>query len=199
MKSPHVLKESIMAIAEGLLESEGLAALQARTIAQRAGCSVGTVYNLFGNLDGLIFAANAQTLQQLGQLLRDTSAQHATKPLDKHLLALALAYLTFAVAHKRRWKAVFEHVMSGSETVPEWYRQTQVPLFALLASILPEKISQDLRNVTAKMLFSATHGIVMLALDQKLTDVFDRSLTEKQLRLLVYGAAHSMKGQEPVL
>jgi hypothetical protein len=94
---------------------------------------------------------------------------------------------------------VFEHVMSDGDSVPEWYRQTQIPLFALLASILPAKISEELRSVTAKMLFSATHGIVMLALDQKLTDAFDRTLTEKQLRLLVYGAARSMKGAEPEL
>jgi AcrR family transcriptional regulator len=198
-KPSHTLRDEIIAIAESILETDGLASLQARIIAKRAGCSVGTVYNLFGNLDGLIFVANAKTLQQLGQLLRDTSAAHNTKPLEKHLLALALAYLTFAVAHKRRWKAVFEHVMSEGDSIPEWYRQTQIPLFALLASILPARISQDLRNVTAKMLFSATHGIVMLALDQKLTDAFDYSLTEKQLRLLVYGAARSMRGPEPEL
>ena len=198
-KPPHALKDEIVALAQTILETDGLAALQARTVASRAGCSVGTVYNLFGNIDGLIFATNARTLEQLGQLLRDTSGLHNAGPLEKHLLALAMAYLNFAVAHKSRWKAVFEHVMGEGGTVPEWYRQTQIPLFALLASILPAKISPELRAVTAKMLFSATHGIVMLALDQKLTDNFDRDLTEKQLRLLVYGAARSMREAEPAL
>lgn len=186
------LRDTMLAIAEELLEKEGLAALQARRIAVETGCSVGTVYNAFGNIDELILRANARTLQQLGSRLQATGFGVADKPLEQRLLALALAYLDFATQHKRRWKAVFEHVMSDSGSVPAWYREGQIPLFSTLAAALPDHMASEDRVVASQMLFSAAHGIVVLALDRKLIDNFDAFQTEQQLRLFVRLAAQGL-------
>lgn len=183
------LRQTMLGIAESILEREGLAAVQARRIATEAGCSVGTVYNAFGNIDELILRANANTLQHLGVLLQAAGVGAAGHPLEQRLLALALAYLDFAAQHKRRWKAVFEHVMSDSRSVPAWYREGQVGLFSKLAAALPASMTPEDRAVAAQMLFSAAHGIVVLALDRKLVDSFDPYQTEQQLRLFVSLAA----------
>jgi AcrR family transcriptional regulator len=188
------LRKRIIVIAEEILAAEGLAALQARAVAARAGCSVGTIYNVFGGIDDVILTANANTLAHLKELLAAVTEASKGKAPQERLLALAFAYLDFASTHKKRWKAVFEHVMSDSRTVPAWYRQAQIPLLATLADALPEGMGADDRALMARTLFSAAHGIVVLSLDKKLADVFDRPLTEKQLRLLVKGAAISLQG-----
>ena len=41
-----------------LMEQGGLEAVKARAVADAVGVSVGTVYNLFGNVDQLILTAN---------------------------------------------------------------------------------------------------------------------------------------------
>ncbi|MBU2531397.1 MAG: TetR/AcrR family transcriptional regulator, partial [Alphaproteobacteria bacterium] len=56
------LKSTIVRIAREILLSDGLEGLQARRVASLSDCSVGTIYNLFGNLDMVIIAANAETL-----------------------------------------------------------------------------------------------------------------------------------------
>ena len=68
------LETRMIDIAERLIASEGLAAVQARRIAQEADCSVGTLYNVFGGLDGLIIAVNTRTLKALGEKLETAAA-----------------------------------------------------------------------------------------------------------------------------
>jgi hypothetical protein len=55
-------KSTIVKIARDILATEGLEGLQARRVAGAADCSVGTIYNLFGSLDMVIIAANAERL-----------------------------------------------------------------------------------------------------------------------------------------
>mgnify|MGYP000941590172 CR=1 FL=1 len=59
------LRARMVDIAERILAGEGLSALQARRVTQEAECSIGTLYNIFEGLDGLIVAANERTLEAL--------------------------------------------------------------------------------------------------------------------------------------
>jgi AcrR family transcriptional regulator len=185
LKKRDELKEDFIRYAEELTDAAGFQAVQARSIAERAGCSVGTIYNSFENIDGLLLAMNARTLTSLGESLKATLAANAGATLTNKMWVLASGYLDFAVAHTKRWKAVFEHNMSDRHAVPVWYRQSQAPLFDILAAVLPADLSDHQRETAARMLFSAAHGVVALALDEKLSDQFDRAATEEQLRMLV--------------
>jgi AcrR family transcriptional regulator len=191
LRSREQMKEAFIAIGEALIATEGLTALQARTVAERAGCSVGTIYNSFETIDGLILAVNARTLAALGARLKEALAPGAS--LTDRLRGLALAYLAFATEHTRRWRAVFEHNMSARQAVPEWYRAAQAPLFALLAEVLPAEMDDERRATASHMLFAAAHGVVTLALDTKLADAFDRDATEDQLRMLVTLAGQGLE------
>src|SRR5919109_2258701 len=130
------LKASLLTIAARILEAEGLAALQARRVAREAGCSVGTLYNTFESLDYFIIAANARTLDDLGRALivaRDASPRASS---EVRLLAMAMAYLRFAMVHQKSWRAVFEHRMTSGQPVPEWYREAQANQFGLVEEVL---------------------------------------------------------------
>jgi AcrR family transcriptional regulator len=186
------LKDLMIAAAEKILAAEGLKGLQARAIAAKVGCAVGSLYNVFGDIDELILIANSRTLMHLGKMLSQAKERTKTGAPEEQLLALAYGYLDFAATHTRRWKAVFEHVLAEEKAVPSWYSDGQKPLLANIASALPDWMTPDGKSLMAQTLFSAAHGIVVLALDRKLVDEFDRGRTEKQLQLLVEGAARSL-------
>lgn len=189
------LRARMLQIAERILEDEGLAALQARRIAKEADCAVGTLYNVFGGLDGLIIAANTETLKAFGRMAEAAIQRSEGQPLEDRLLALALAYLDFAIAHQSRLKAVFDHTLSDLADVPATYRADQDRLFALVETPLASHVADEReRAVTARTMFAAVHGVVLMALDRKLGP-FNAKATEQQVRMLV---AMMVRGLKPL-
>lgn len=179
------LRATLLHVTETVIGEEGLAAVQARRIAQAAGCSVGTLYNIFGDIDGLILTANQRTLQDLGRTLTAVAQRAARGDAKTRLMALAGAYLDFANANRRRWRAVFEHRLPDDKPVPESYVDDRRRLLALIETQLDRIIEEPgARSDAATALFSAVHGIVLLSLDAKLGP-FDPAQCERQIRFVV--------------
>lgn len=189
------LETRMIDIAERVIVAEGIAAMQARRVAMEADCSVGTLYNVFGGLDGLVVAVNMRTLAVLGEKLAATArgAEHGT--LEQQLMALALAYRDFAVEQNWRWRALFEHKMEPGKSVPDTYREAQASLFALVEASLRGVIANEVERFSAaRALFSAVHGIVTLALDNKLGGQ-DEAETERQVGFIVRAVARGLAGR----
>jgi AcrR family transcriptional regulator len=190
------MRDSMIVIASRIVTEEGLPAVQARRISQEAGCAVGTLYNVFGGLDFLIIEANAVTLAALGETLAKADGEAAAGPSSSadRLMALALAYLSFANGNSMAWRAVFEHHMTPGTDVPAWYRERQGGLFALIEAQLVKVIADPAeRGSAARALFSAVHGIVAISLDHKLGD-FDLTEAERQVRFIVKSVAGGLVG-----
>src|ERR1700748_2407999 len=85
----------IVETAGALIPAEGLRSLKGRDGAEAADCSIGSVYNEFGDFDGLILTVNRETVQSLSARLR---AVPADNPL-RQLHGLAATYLEFATEH----------------------------------------------------------------------------------------------------
>jgi AcrR family transcriptional regulator len=186
------MRAKMLVIAKRVVADEGLGALQARRVADEAGCAVGTIYNVFKNLDNLIVEANSTTLSDLGAALVAVAEKGHGKSVAERLEALGLAYLDFAIAHNRSWRAVFDHHMAPGNPVPDWYRQKQAQLFALVERVLSEVIADgDNLSRAARALFSAVHGVVMLSLAGTL-GATDRQETEAQVRFIVRAVAEGV-------
>jgi AcrR family transcriptional regulator len=193
------MRSMMLAIAQRILETEGLSALQARRVAREANCAVGTLYNVFEGLDELIVEANAKTLEALGKALVQARDQAADQTVLGRLLAMALAYLQFAREHDLAWRAVFEHHMASGQTVPGWYRDDQGQLFALVEQVLADSsIAEAKRASAARALFSAVHGIIALAQDQKLGRTGPEDATA-HVRFAVTAITHGLAAGEPEL
>jgi AcrR family transcriptional regulator len=191
------MRDKLLAIAEDILEREGLGQVQARRVAQDAGCAIGTVYNIFGDLDGLVVAANARTLEGLGVELQVAVQATAGGTPRERLMALALTYLGFALKSRLRWKAVFDHKMSDDHPVPPAYRRDQSRLLALIEDALRSSIDGDAAQTRAsRALFAAVHGIVALAIERTL-GAFDRDETEAQVRFLIDAVSRGLSPGEP--
>jgi AcrR family transcriptional regulator len=179
------LKARLIGVAEAVIAQNGLAAVQARAIAEAAECSVGTLYNVFGDIDGLILEVSHRTLQGIGEVLTAAARRSAELPLEARLMALAGAYLDFATVNRRRWRAIFDHQAAEDRVVPEGFAQDRGRLLALLDAQLAQVLPQaEARSDAAHALFASVHGIVLLALDAKLTP-FDPARCERQIRFVV--------------
>jgi AcrR family transcriptional regulator len=172
------VKAALLTAAERTIESQGLRALRARTLAEEVGCAVGAIYNVVEDLDELILAVNSRTLALLERELTAAGTagdKLAGRPraIDR-LVCLALAYLDFAVARKRRWRALFEHRMAEGRNIPDWYLEEQQRLFGYVEEPLRElqpDATPERRALVARSLFSAVHGLVVLGLEEKLQPV----------------------------
>ncbi len=169
------LRDTLMTAAEGMIRKQGLSGLRARELAKVAGCAVGAIYNVFPDLDGLVLAVNAGTLDRIeaavGEAARKAGqAKGPTRPIAQ-LVALGQAYLAFAAMEPHLWRALFEHRLPVGAAVPIWYREQQARLFGHLdqplATLMPAADEAERRGI-ARMLFSGVHGLVTLGLEEKL-------------------------------
>jgi AcrR family transcriptional regulator len=161
--------------AERAVGQAGLPALKARDLAREAGCALGAIYNVFSDLDQIALAVNARTLAALEAFLVAKAQPGGEPPTADTAIAamvrLASAYLDFALANTQRWRAVFDHRMSGNKPVPDWYLEEQMRLFgfveAPLRTLAPNVDTRE-RALLARSLVSAVHGMVALGLEEKL-------------------------------
>ena len=168
------LREALLAAVERTVVAEGYQALRARDLAREVGCAVGAIYNVFPDLDALVLAAKGRTLDTLdGELAAAVAAVGASASVTpavatRQLLALADAYLRFAVDHAQLWRMLFEY---RATEVPAWYRDRRSALFAHvdapLRAVVPD-LAEEKRALLGRALFSAVHGIVALGLEERI-------------------------------
>lgn len=160
--------ERVLEIAEALIGEGGAANLKARSIAQKAGIAVGSIYNLFGDLDQLHGQVNMRLLDRLADAgaaaIAEQNARGVTD-IRLRLFSLAKAYLRFVQAHPVSWGALL--AFSPRKMAAEQqsaYESRLDTLFEIIAAVLAEdrtlNIDQNLRRLTARTLWSSVHGIV---------------------------------------
>jgi AcrR family transcriptional regulator len=183
------LRDSLIAAAEQTIETEGLRGMKARELAYKVGCAVGAIYNVFSDLDDLIFAVNALTLEQLETTLTAANIETADPQTGaiRKLTHLAIAYTDYAAANRRRWRALFDHRLAEDQEVPTWYKTNLARLFAYieapLRQLAPDMADAD-RELLARSMFSAVHGIVLIGLEEKLQSLPLAVLREQVLKMV---------------
>ena len=193
------LRASLIDAAERAISAEGLAGLRARDLAAGVGCAVGAIYTVFPDLDALILEVNLRTLGLFEEALGRPEAEPAFADADAasvELVRLGRAYLAFAHAQSRRWRALFQHQAAAGGQPPAWYVDEQARLFRRVESPL-QALRPDLTPVEngllARSLFSATHGIVMLGLDERLMTL-PFTVVREQLEILIRAMATGLAG-----
>src|ERR1700741_2636446 len=93
--------------ARNIIATKGLRSLKVRDLAEAADCAIGSVYNEFGDFDGLILTVNRETVLALTARLKAIPADDPVRQLH----GLAAVYLEFAPAHANLLRSLFEHRM----------------------------------------------------------------------------------------
>jgi AcrR family transcriptional regulator len=161
--SREQLTEMIISAALKLVALNGLRGVTARAVAKEIGYTVGTLYNLFGNLDDLVRHMNAATMDALYDYV--TASPINDNP-EKALRTLARRYLAFVRDHPRQWSAVIEFEPRDTASVPVWYKSKAERLLLLgdnaIAPLFDPAKSIERRH-HAHVLWGALYGITALA------------------------------------
>jgi AcrR family transcriptional regulator len=168
----------MLEIARDLIAAKGLRSLKVRDVAEAADCSIGSVYNEFGDFDGLILTVNRETVQALTTRL-------AAVPIDdpiRQLHGFAATYLDFAAEHSNLLRSLFEHRMEEDRPFPEDILIMVMRAFALmhapLVRLMPDKDPAEIA-LLARMMFSAVHGIISLGLEERMVAVPPEKLRQQ--------------------
>ncbi len=190
------LRESLLRAAERTIATEGYQALRARALAEEVGCAVGAIYNVFPDLDALALAVKSRIIDVIDGALAQAVATAAVKGASpeqaaiRRLLALAHAYLRFAVDHAARWRMLFEYRVAPGNPLPAWYVDRLATVFVHVDEplrVLVPGLADDRRDQLGRALFSAVHGVVVLGLEQKL-DTFSHEAIAAQVETIVRAA-----------
>jgi hypothetical protein len=140
-------------------------------------------------------SGNRQTTSA-AQAPPNEDASSARDAAEQSLQNLAALYLAFASQHPRLWQAVFEH-RSPDPSVPDAYMAKLAGVLGYverpLEVLAPELTPAD-RQLWARALFSAVHGVVALGLDQKLGPLSAKSL-KWQVGALVHAAMRGISSR----
>jgi AcrR family transcriptional regulator len=160
----------MLATARAIIATKGLRSLKVRDVADAAACSIGSVYNEFGDFDGLILTVNRETVQALTARLKAAPSEDPVRQLH----GLAAAYLDFATEQANLLRSLFEHRMEGDRPFPEDILSMVMQAFALmhepLVRLLPDRDPEEVA-LLSRMMFSAVHGIISLGLEERMVAV----------------------------
>lgn len=112
-----------------LVAEKGPDFLTARKLSEASGCSVGTIYNQFANMDNFIIEQNMQTMADLSdvltQILPDNNFyQNLSRCVD--------AYVEWIINHKNLWMLFYDfHLHSKAGKLPAAYRRQLLKLAKL--------------------------------------------------------------------
>lgn len=174
------VRETLVKTTLKLMEKGGLETVKARHVAELSGVSVGTIYNLFGNFDGLILAASIRIYEELkavglaaAQQIEAGMAGKAGTPRERmfhRLSALAEAYVGFVSANANRWNGLLSFNRSRGLAGTADNLQHLADLMDIIGRMLeeaPRWTTPAERRVAARALWSAVHGIVITNFSRK--------------------------------
>ncbi|OLF73072.1 hypothetical protein AWH62_08985 [Maricaulis sp. W15] len=158
-----------LAAAGALLAEQGLKGMKARTIAERAGLSVGSIYKLFGDIDDLVRELNVLTYRDVALHHQAALANAGLDAGDVHgrLMVLARAYLDFIINNDARWRALLTFNRRNSGEAPRYYTQHEDELFHIITDVLepaPGLDGLEARETAARAIWAAVHGIIVIVL-----------------------------------
>jgi AcrR family transcriptional regulator len=176
-----LLKQKVFNAAFERINQDGLTGLRARDIAKDAGCSLGSLYNAYQDLDDLILNVNSRVLEMLKEDISTNAVEDQNA--EAALANLAVNYMNFAYTHYNLWTSLFGHTMQDNAPIPDWYtEQTNATFLTLIAPLL--KLRPELDEAQAfilvRTLFSAVHGIITINLQERFISI-PKDMLEVQL------------------
>ena len=163
--------------ARDITEREGLRGLRARQIVRDIGYTIGTLYNLFDDLDDLVVQMNGETLDALHAACADVAMDG--EPED-NLRALASRYLAFTRAHPKLWNAIFEHKLPNGRQLPVWFAEKVDRLLQLEEAALATLFGQGDKDICqhhARVLWTSLFGMASV----ESADRLPQGVTAEQL------------------
>ncbi len=184
------LSKMIVDAGYDILEKEGYAKLSTRKIATQIGYTVGTLYNVFQNLDDIFVNLNGKTLDKLIEHLNKAVSAESQ---ENKVKLLAQAYIDFSKENFNIWSTLFEYRFAEGHQVPKWYNEKVNNLLGTVEKsirpLLSPKHQEQVKEIIT-VLWSGIHGICILSIKGKL----DRTGVESASVLVDHFITNYMNG-----
>lgn len=156
-----------------IIVEHGVEGVSTRRIANRIGYTVGTLYNVYSNLDDILLHINARTIDILIDTLQSGLGQQQNKQdAEERLYIIAHKYLDFAITNYNLWHVLFEYRLPEEADIPDWYRSKLAQIFSIVDSIVVDLVDQEEKaKEIAGIIWASIHGICSLSIKNKLTKV----------------------------
>ena len=171
-RSDHTREELIeMALesARAIVVKNGVSALSGRKVTARMGYTVGTLYQLFENMDELVCTMNARTLRALYERCTESSQ---TGTVADRLRAFGMTFVTFVENHSNEWEAVMSYRYGERHVFTEEYEARIRELFDLMREATGQFYSEAER---------ADHSADMAVLWASLTGILGVAVSERKV------------------
>lgn len=166
------LRQKIIDEALSWIERENIVSLSLRGIARRLGVSHNAPYRHFPDKESLLVAIAEIGFRQLNQALQQALDCKANNYREK-LENIGVAYIRYAVANQTYYRVMFSDRQLTCDKYPELNRISEQAFMVLLNAIEAGQeakvfIAEDSRQL-ARVCWSLTHGVSMLAIDNQFT------------------------------
>lgn len=182
------VRERATTLAERIVLEHGGDAVNARGLAKQLGISVGTLYNAFGDLDGVIHAVNARCAERLAAVLEDAAMLADGSPRDR-VVAIGEAYMDFALSEPRRWWMLFQRDLDT--TADPGSLELQEKLLRMLIVAGGGEPENPAHRQFFLLLWASVHGLVSLAVRPSIAAI-DPDAARRHIADLVDAAYRSM-------
>jgi AcrR family transcriptional regulator len=164
------LKNALIRAGIEILSREGMQALSLRYVAKRAGVSHAAPYAHFADKQALIAAIAAEGYNALYQRL--AVAQNSQGDPLARLVAVAQAYVQFAIDEPDHFKITFSGVVEAEKNYPEYVEQSK-RCFALVMAVVEacqanSVLEQGDARLATVSIWSCIHGFVQLLLGNQI-------------------------------
>jgi AcrR family transcriptional regulator len=159
------LRHALVEAALALVAERSVAELSLREVARRAGVTYGAPYHHFADKSALLAAVACQGFEGLVADLERAAVRRMT--LQTELLAMAEAYVAFAIAHPSHYRVMF--LPEGKESLDaSALRVAGDRAFGMLLERVTRARpgeSEREHRVLATTVWAALHGLSLLAID----------------------------------
>jgi AcrR family transcriptional regulator len=141
-----------------VLIADGLQRLTTTRVAERAGVSVGTLYQYYPNKQSLLFVVLERHLRRISQSMESAARDSHHKPLKVMVRHVVIAFVAAKTANLDESRALYAVAseIDSVELVVEAGNRINASLAAMLATAADRKIKDPM--LTAFYLFSAMVG-----------------------------------------
>lgn len=182
------LRETLLDVAEALLEREGVGALALRRIARDAGVSHAACYHHFDGREALLRGLAARGFERFGATL---AAAVAGREGPAAFAEMGVAYVAFAARHQALFRLLFGPEAAARQAHPE-VKAAAEAAFAGLLRMAREAGPGDEAEVRRRALsaWASVHGLASLLVDGQLGPLgLSLEQHEAVARALVAGGA----------
>ena len=149
--------------ARAIVSRDGISALSSRKVATKIGYTVGTLYQIFDDMDDLVERLNAQTLAELYKHCR-AGEQH--DDIADKLQSFGLLFMEFVRENANAWDAVMSYRYKDDHTTSDFYHHEILKLFGLMEGATQEFYGPEQKDEHAAdmaMLWASLTGILGVA------------------------------------